>query len=75
MLFIGENGFFKKFKVNSDSEVLVINVIAFGNDATFVKVLFKCAWIDVDNLLLIDIYLGSVAGFLEKLMLFGSTVR
>ena len=52
---------FKEFKVDPDTEVFIIYVIAFRNDATFVKVLLQSPRIYVDNLLLIDIYLGSMA--------------
>ena len=66
MFLVGEGGFFKEFKVDPDTEVFIIYVIAFRNDATFVKVLLQSPRIYVDNLLLIDIYLGSMAVFLKR---------
>ena len=66
MFLVGEGGFFKEFKVDPDTEVFIIYVIAFRNDATFVKVLLQSPRIYVDSPLLIDIYLGSMAVFFLK---------
>ena len=66
MFLIREGGFFKEFKVDPDTEVFIIYVIAFRNDATFVKVLLQSPRIYVDSPLLIDIYLGSMAEIFFK---------